>query len=260
MRVLGLDCETNGLDHKTHLLTEVGMVLFARDWEPVKITGRLINNPKLYPLPSDIVTLTGITDEMLQGQGESLELVLDCLREFEQFGYDIVVAHNLPFDKDFLMAAFEQTGQDPGHLFLKPWVCSNADVAQHNGKRCRKLSHLAVDYGLTVDGGKLHRAVDDVLLMGAVLKAAGARADDMLAYSMDPWVYIKADTEKPWLDGGASTDLARKDGYGWEKAPGTYGPVFSKQWVKRIKSKELENEKARQVGFSRSVIESKATA
>lgn len=252
MRVLGLDCETSGLDPATHFLTEVGWVLFDEHWNVLNKHGSLIANKNRPPLTPEIIQLTKLTDEQLDKEGKSLESVLEDLANVE--GYDCVVAHNLPFDLDFLKAGYAQVGYEAGDLILKPWLCSNADVVQHVGKRCRKLSHMGIDYGLCVDGSKLHRAVDDVLLMGQVLKACGAKADDMLAYQLDPWVYLQALTEKPWVDSGKSTDLAKADGYGWQQAVGTYSPKFDKAWVKRVKQKDLEAEKAKVVGFQRQVI------
>ncbi len=133
------------------------------------------------------------------------------------------------------------------------WICSKNDVKTHADRRCTKLSHLGVDYGLVVDGKGLHRALGDVLLMGEMLKATGLTADEILKWKQEPWVYIEAQTEKPWKDEGRDVALAKADGYQWSKDYGN-GLVVQKRWSKRIKASEEEAEFAKKSPFFRARI------
>jgi DNA polymerase III epsilon subunit-like protein len=243
MLVCGVDFETTGLEPGKDFITEIGAVLFHDStWEVRGRFSRFVYEPKALPLSEDIVRLTGITDKMLTEQGVPTR---EALLSFADFSSEAVafVAHNKDFDQGMFKAEVERSKVELSLATLnKSWYCSKGDIKAHEGKRCTKLSHLAVDYGLVVDGGKLHRALDDVLLMGQMIAATKTSFIEMKTYAEEPWVYIQAITKGPWVDGGKSTNEAKKLGFAWEKCNGTYSPIFSKKWVKRVKKSALEEE------------------
>lgn len=261
--VCGVDVETTGLDLKKEWVVEIGAILFdSETWVEEKRFQVLINRPEAFPLKC--VEIHGITEEMLLKEGvgavQAFNMFQDFVKDAEMF-----VAHNANFDAEMLTENFKRTPafELSDSILKKPWICSKSDVKSHLGRNCTKLSHLALDYGCVVDGSMLHRAVNDVEIMGRMLAKTKLTAQQMLEWSREPWVYLEALVEKPWVDNGRSRDLAKKEGFGWEKAPGSYEPVFNKCWVKRVKQSELENEKARNVGFKRLVLklsESKQTS
>jgi DNA polymerase III epsilon subunit-like protein len=169
--------------------------------------------------------------------------VFACIENFI-LNCDGFVAHNASFDLGMLEGNASRYNHTWSDKFKNtPWVCSKSDVPKHANNRCTRLSHLAVDYGLLVDGAKLHRAVDDVLLMGKMLAQTGMTFEEIYTWKQEPWVYIQAtNVEKPWVDGGASVKKAKEEGFSWEKAYGTDGPVFQKSWVKRVKESEYQKE------------------
>ncbi len=245
--VVGIDLETTGLTAGKDNITEIGAVLFDADtWED---TGKRFQTFVFYvnslPLSEEIKKLTKITDQEVS-QGLSSSEAFIGLQEFAKDAVGIV-AHRKEFDASFLKLSAERDGFTFDEHFSKlPWVCSKFDVKTHANKACTTLSHLALDYGLTVDGSKLHRAVDDVLLMGGVLQKAGLSFDEILKYTLEPWVYIKA------LVSFDQKDEAKKNGYSWERIyNASNSPIFPKSWIKRVKESEFENEIKKTAPFKR---------
>ncbi|MDX7952546.1 exonuclease domain-containing protein [Lichenihabitans sp. Uapishka_5] len=95
--VVIVDTETTGLDHRTHEVIELGMVAFVHDGrgEVLSVTAEFsaLQEPS-GPLTPEIVRLTGITDEMLEGKRIDLDAVEAFIAEA-----DLIVAHNAGFDR-----------------------------------------------------------------------------------------------------------------------------------------------------------------
>lgn len=252
MRVCGIDFETTGLDPKDHYVTEIGAIIFdGNTWDPIEEFSFLVHEPLALPLPEMITNLTGITDEMLRSQGIPPEMAFDKLYNFtEGFKIDAFIAHNAPFDKSFYYKEMQRACYDQSEYMGTPWYCSKTGVKTHQGKNCTKLSHLALDYGCLVDGSGLHRAINDVRIMGQMLKKTGLTFAQIKEWSDEPWVYLKANVS---FD---QKEVAKADGYSWEKIYGDYNsPLFQKTWVKRIKKSGLEAEQSRSVPFKREIIQ-----
>ncbi len=250
MLVCGIDTETTGLDFKADWVIEIAAVLFdGKTWEPKEQMSVLINRPEAFPVKC--TEIHHITDEMLVDQGVS---AFEAYKALEKMGLkaDFLIAHNASFDAQMIGENINRTpGLEISTEFLRrPWLCSKKDVRTHYDRRCTRLSHLAVDYGCIVDGSKLHRALDDVLLMGQVLQKTGLSVVDINTWKQEPWVYLEALVEKPWLDNGRSRDLAKADGYVWESY-GSSEPKFEKKWIKKVKQGEFDKEKQKNVSFKR---------
>lgn len=244
--VAGVDFETTGIDSEKDFITEIGAALFdARTWEPQAYFTTFVKIP--IAVPPEITKLTGITNEMLS-DGKEPAVAIKELHKF-LLQAKAVVAHNAPFDQGFFYHAAGASGLEIYDIqtYGSKWYCSNSDVP-HVDKYCRKLSHLALDYGVKVDITRLHRALDDVKLMGQMLKGTGFTFDQIKAFADEPWVYLKAVVRYE------QRELAKKAGYGWEKCHGTYTPIFKSTWVKRVKESKLEAEKSEDCGFKREVI------
>lgn len=256
-KLLGLDFETQGLDIENTNPTEVGAILIEC-YEPGEIPNwkeagpnqtsvhtvvssleQLLWQPG-YPAQSkDIVDLTGITTEMLREKGQApkkvfIELLFPLMEKA-----DYLVAHNAPFDKGILYATAKREGLTVPE---KTWVCTRTQVPYPERYSCRKLSHIALDHGLKMDGRELHRATSDVRLMLEVL--ANYSFDNVLRFIAEPEIVLRIIIPAPWTDGGVGKQDAAKLGYGWEKPRGYEynGPSYPKCWVKKVKASQKENE------------------
>jgi DNA polymerase III epsilon subunit-like protein len=247
-KVLGIDFETTSLDIKKARIIEIGAVVFGvtgTDWDPIIDLSTLVYDEGDMALNEDTIKITGITDAMLKAEGMEITTALEMLADMAA-QCDMCVAHNEPYDRGVLKEVVERgafgliRGVNP--LIEMPWVCSVTDLPQTKEYKCKKLSHLSLDLGITVDPSKLHRAVADVKLMGQMLTAAKADPEEMLKYRNTPSCYVQAVIPAPWTDGGKGKDAAVKLGYSWEKARGD-DRVWAKTWVKKIKETDLQEEK-----------------
>ncbi|MCX7746865.1 MAG: PolC-type DNA polymerase III [Clostridia bacterium] len=145
-----LDIETTGLNAEKDKITEIGAVKIKNG----KIIGKFSSfvNPEI-PIPSMIVKLTGITNEMVQ-DSPTIEPVLLELLEF--INGATVVAHNAPFDLGFIRHNAKKIGE---HIH-----CPVVDTLQ----LCRRLFPDLGRYRLNIVANHLgiklenhHRAIDD---------------------------------------------------------------------------------------------------
>jgi DNA polymerase-3 subunit epsilon len=145
-----LDVETTGLDHRKDEIIELGIVKF--DYLP---DGRLagvrdaftsFNEPSV-PIPLEVTTLTGITDEMVAGQ----RIDEDAVASFVDDAV-IVIAHNAGFDRKFAERYWP--------IFQrKAWGCSATEVEwRKHGFEGSRLGYLLNGAGFF---HQAHRAVDD---------------------------------------------------------------------------------------------------
>jgi DNA polymerase-3 subunit epsilon len=129
-----LDVETTGLDLQKDEIIELGMVKFEYVGD-----GRIVgvrdvfasfNEPSI-PIPTEVTSLTGITDAMVAGHRIDASAV-------ESFVQDsvIVIAHNAAFDRKFaeqFWVVFEH----------KAWSCSATEMEwRHHGFAGAQLGYL----------------------------------------------------------------------------------------------------------------------
>lgn len=246
MIILGIDFETTGLDTKNDSIIEIGAALFnaAAGWQPKLTLSALIKYDKPISLSEEVKEVTGITDEELERNGKPLEFVLGILEDMVAEA-DYIMAHNSEFDEQMLKNQLRRMGLQekfPKCAESPKWLCSLSDIEHPDKFRCRKLAHLSLDYGVTVNPKVLHRALDDVLLMGKMMKERGTSIQEDIEFAQEPWIYVRALIPPPWEDGGKGRDQAKASGFGWERAPGTQEPVYPKCWVKRTKKKNFVKE------------------
>lgn len=153
------DFETTGLDGERDRIIEIGGIK-VMDGQVVGEFSTLVD-PQI-PLPSAIVQITGITDDMLKGQ-PTIDQVLPTFLEF--FKDAILVAHNAEFDMGFLKNAAARLGyqlQWPCFCTLKMARLLLPDLESKN------LDTLAAHYGLQFEAR--HRSVGDCKVTSAVLQ------------------------------------------------------------------------------------------
>lgn len=155
------DLETTALNPVAGQIIEVGATRIRGD-EVVDTFSRFIALQG--PLPPEIVNLTGITEEMLQGQPDE-ETVLEEFREY--IGSDVIVAHNaFNFDASFVRYRLQKYGLEPyGNPVLDTLPLSQA--INHN-LNSHSLKTLVKHFGVKLENH--HRAVDDAAATAEVLK------------------------------------------------------------------------------------------
>ncbi len=101
-----LDIETDGLEATKNSILEIGAIK--------SISGKTEEFHKLIKydsvLPKSIVKLTGITNELLNEEGEDLAVSLEEVVEF--VGDNIIVGYNINFDMRFINFALKKTNKN----------------------------------------------------------------------------------------------------------------------------------------------------
>lgn len=171
MRAALVDFETtgltkpsvSGLDKQPHII-EVGIAVYE-EGVLVHEYSRLVKPP--FPISEEITKITGITNEMLEGQPPFSEIIGDIADAFD--GCDAFVAHNAPFDR----ACLEYEIQRLGCFFAWPplTICSAQEFTHEFGFRPKLVQLYALKMGKPLE--QTHRALDDVKAMAEVLLKEG---------------------------------------------------------------------------------------
>ena len=154
------DFETTGLDSSQDRIIEVGAVR----WEGMKVVDEFsyLIQPEM-PLSQEVINITGITDEMLEGQ----PLWQDILPKFLKF-FDgsILVAHNAEFDMGFLRTSCLRQG----YQLEWPAFCTLKMARQALPHlESKSLDALAAHYELQFEAR--HRSIGDVKVTTSVLES-----------------------------------------------------------------------------------------
>ena len=102
MKFIAFDLETTGIVPGVDQIVEIGAVRFV-DGKVDSVFATLID--PLRPIPPGASAVNGISDSMVKGQ-PTIDLILEALTEF--CGQDPMVAHNAPFDTQFLIADYKK--------------------------------------------------------------------------------------------------------------------------------------------------------
>lgn len=205
-RVLVLDTETTGLQHRSDKIIELAMLLVQVDtatglpWGPVEVFEGF-EDPGM-PIPEVAQQVTGISDGMVKGQRlDEVQVAALVARA------DLVVAHNAGFDRPFVEARFPVFAD-------KAWACSFADIDwKAAGAGSSKLGSLAQDQGWFYDA---HRAqVDCHALLQVLTRPVGSDARTGLALL---WAAAASPSFKLRATGSPfeSKDLLKERGYRWD--------------------------------------------
>lgn len=219
--VVFLDTETTGFDRQEDAIIELGMVKARVSPSTGQVTSlvavaSLYNDPG-YPIPEVITDITGITNEMVQGQSLTAEDVIDWFHDDP-----IVVAHNADFDRPF----FE--GHFPGIDRLR-WACSIKDIPWRElGFEGSKLEYLLLKRGFFYEG---HRASIDCLALGFLMETV--RKANRWLIANEAKLQCKVDAVGSPFE--CKDDLKAR-GYRWDGA--------RKLWHTTIAGEDLDVERA----------------
>ena len=153
---VSFDLETTGtLSHLDHIV-EIGAVRF-KEGKVEDSFQQLVSID--IPIPEQASKVNGITDDMLKDQ-PSIQEVLPNFADF--CGSGLMVAHNAPFDFQFLLRAVE----DHHALAPRGFVLDTCQLARKTfpGLANYKLSTLCDYLKITANG--FHRAESDALSCG----------------------------------------------------------------------------------------------
>lgn len=160
------DLETTGLDSRKHLIIEFGAIRVNRDSDRHDTFQSLVKVPG--KVPKKITELTGITQAMLDADGEPIEA---ALLEFLKFVGELpLVSFNADFDMSFLRSAaaeFSIPINNPVSCALK------MSRRAWPGRKSYRLVDLAKDGSLASDG--THRALGDCQRALVVYAAASVK-------------------------------------------------------------------------------------
>ena len=161
------DLETTGLDADKHEIIEIAAIKFTRGQTLQQSFQGLVKSSK--HLPKKIIELTGITDEMLEKDGGTLQ---SSIENFAIFAGDLrLVSFNADFDMAFLQRA-ASTCDLP--QFRNPVSCALKMARRAWPKRkSYRLVDLAKDG--QIDEGKAHRALEDARRALIIYSAAVAQ-------------------------------------------------------------------------------------
>lgn len=186
-----LDVETTGLSQKADKITEIALVKVIDGEQAGQFTS-LVNPEK--SLSSRIVSLTGLTDDMLK----DAPIFSDIAGKVKQFiGSSIILAHNAVFDLGFLSGALTTCGIKHSFRYLD--TVRIAKMA-YPGLENYKLETLISELNLAEK--QSHRAMDDVQctvklyqlaserlgnpLISALISCCSPIEDYQLSYKCDP--------------------------------------------------------------------------
>lgn len=232
MRLLGLDFETTGLDTSKDRITEMGFALWDVPTKRPLATVGVFLYDKSYPkLSSDIIRLTGITDQILEEFGTDPASNLRVLEGFcAKHKVEYLVAHNGEnFDRPLLYSELTRNAVEAPVLRALPWIDTKTDIPFAVEPDSRRLNHLALDAGFI--NPFAHRAVFDVLTMLRIL--SNYPLEGVLEYQRIPFVVLRA------VVGYAQRDLAKKHRFAWQAIGEKQYPGY---WVKRVKQNQMDAE------------------
>ncbi|MFZ0961418.1 MAG: 3'-5' exonuclease [Terriglobia bacterium] len=161
-----LDLETTGLDPIKNEIIEIGAIRVNRD-SNIHDTFSALVKP-IRRIPKKITQMTGISQEMVESEGEPLE---KAIKEFAKFIEDLpLVTFNAEFDMAFLQNAAKQH-----NLVIGNSTSCALKMARRAwpGRKSYRLNDLAKDGGLSDEG--THRALGDCKRALIVYTAAVSR-------------------------------------------------------------------------------------
>lgn len=269
MRVKVIDFETTGFPATTCRITECGAQdILVGDDGRFEMEGKTLEEFVYegdYPaITSEITELTGITQEMLEKHGISFPTLVAKLFDSTTPGEmpDYMLAHNKSFDEQVFkseMARHRDSFETEFYARIMEikWICSLRDIKWDAKYKCKKLSHLALDVGVSVDPATLHRAGGDVRLLIRLLMFAEIDIKALVGLSQIPLVIVRAMVPSPFGargDGGKGKDAAKAAGFGWQKAPGTDGPELKNTWLKQVRENEIEQLR-KELGYEIQIVQ-----
>ena len=187
--IVFLDVETTGLNPLADQIIELAAVriekeLFSDAYTQTKKLDVLVKLPEGQKLPENIVSLTGITDEMLEARGVKEKAAAFMLHSviIPDKGPVLLVAHNAHFDVRFVGAMFDRINPVLNFALSPADYLDSLTVFRDRKRGRHRLSDAFVAYGGKHIERNSHRALDDVLTLQFVCAAMAAERADLLSY------------------------------------------------------------------------------
>jgi DNA polymerase-3 subunit epsilon len=161
MQYIAFDIETTGFLPRVDQIVEVAGVRFV-DGKPVEAFSSLVN--PMVSIPPGAMSVHGITDEMVKDQ----PLIEEVLLKFAEFcGSSPLVAHNAPFDMEFIKADVEKfETAAPQGVILDSCAMARKVI---QGCPNYKLGTLVAFLKIAQDGA-FHRAEADARFCGHLFR------------------------------------------------------------------------------------------
>ncbi len=156
MKFIAFDLETTGTVAGVDAIVEIGAVKFNQGLP--EATFSTLVDPKRH-IPEDASRVNGITDDMVVGK----PLIQDLLGPFAEFcGDDPLVAHNAPFDAQFLVADIKkyEVPAPKGIVLDTLPISRKVFPGLANYKLGTLIQHL------NIPAGQFHRAEEDASYCG----------------------------------------------------------------------------------------------
>lgn len=184
-----LDLEMTGLSAKTDQIIEIGAVKIKDN--QVIATMECLVNPKC-KIPTRVVELTGITDEMVQSARERDEAIRELIAFIDG---QILVGQNVNFDYSFLKQ-WAVNHKCP----LEARACDTLKLARVllPADQPKKLENLCQYFG--IERAREHRALDDALETWKVfekLKELGSSLENAETYFTPRVLEYRAKKQSP---------------------------------------------------------------
>lgn len=184
-----LDLEMTGLSAKTDQIIEIGAVKIKDNH--VVDTMECLVNPNC-KIPTRVVELTGITDEMTRNGRDKDEAIKELLEFIEG---QILVGQNITFDYSFL----KQWAVNHKHP-LEAKACDTLKIARVllPAEQPKKLESLCEYFG--IQRTRAHRAIDDAKETWKIferLKELGAKMENAETYFEPRDLIYRAKKQSP---------------------------------------------------------------
>lgn len=147
------DLETTGLDASRNEIIEIAAIRFKKGRTAHETLQTLVKPQGAVPLK--ITKLTGITQKMVDCDGEPIRDVLEDFRAF--FGDLRLVSFNSEFDMAFLQTAAKNNGLPP---FRNPTSCA-LKLARQAWPNRKSYRLEDITSGEQFNSGTAHRALED---------------------------------------------------------------------------------------------------
>ncbi|CAJ97171.1 DNA-directed DNA polymerase [Cupriavidus necator] len=165
-RFVVFDIETTGLDSERHEILEIGAIRVNRNSNNHDTFQVLVKPSR--KVPKKITELTGITPEMIEAEGVSLE---SAVQDFAKFAGNLrLVSFNAEFDMAFISKAAGKSSI----TFANPVSCAlKMSRRAWPDRKSYRLAEIAKDGNL--DTSDMHRALGDCQRAAIVYCAAASR-------------------------------------------------------------------------------------
>lgn len=178
MRIIYFDTETTGTNPKKDNIIELALYI-VENGRVVEKYDKFIKQDKV--LPSVIVELTGITDELLRLEGVDEQSVAKDLYKKLKKG-TLMVAHNTQFDLNFIynMLCSYYDNNHIMDLFSNLYWLDTLTIFKDRKSYPHKLKDLVEYYNL--GDVRFHRAIDDTSVLPVALIEMTRERNDIKEY------------------------------------------------------------------------------